>query len=224
MSSTHTCAVNTSGQVLCWGAKSTSSGLTTEVSTATPVAGLPGPATSVGAGLFGGSCALLANGQVMCRGENWYGRLGNGTTTYSASPVTVSGLTGVSQISVSSDGACALLANGEVRCWGVNYNGQLGADPYDYSAIPVAVAGLSGVVRLAVGSPSSHSSAVLVGNSVKCWGGNVFREIPGESASVVPTPVTVAGLSGVTQVSRSGRGTQMVVGEGKVVYWGWSQY
>jgi alpha-tubulin suppressor-like RCC1 family protein len=68
----------------------------------------------------GGShtCALLATGDVKCWGYNFYGQLGDGTTTNNMVPVTVSGITTATSIATGYYHSCALLANGDVKCWG----------------------------------------------------------------------------------------------------------
>ena len=59
------------------------SGLSNEV-TAIDAGGGDGPASH--------TCALLSIGGVKCWGNNWYGQLGDGTTTDRWTPVEVSGL------------------------------------------------------------------------------------------------------------------------------------
>src|SRR2546422_2397163 len=64
---------------------------------------------------------------LMAWGYNAYGELGNGTTTRSTVPVSVSGLTSsVKQISAGSTFALALRSGGTVNAWGANEYGQLG--------------------------------------------------------------------------------------------------
>ena len=108
----HTCALLSDGTVQCWGRNAEGQlgdGTTTSSSTPVRVGGVTG-AVAVSAGILH-TCALLANGTVKCWGAvgNGFGQLGNGATTGSSAPVTVTG-TGV--VWTSSNGAVATIDAG----------------------------------------------------------------------------------------------------------------
>src|SRR5205809_1909445 len=108
----HTCALLSDGTVQCWGRNAEGQlgdGTTTSSSTPVRVGGVTG-AVAVSAGILH-TCALLANGTVKCWGAvgNGFGQLGNGATTGSSTPVTVTG-TGV--VWTSSNGAVATIDAG----------------------------------------------------------------------------------------------------------------
>jgi alpha-tubulin suppressor-like RCC1 family protein len=135
----HSCAVLTDGTVKCWGASwwgelgdsgGNYGGSTTPVS----VTGITN-ATAI-SGNVQTYCALLSTGAVKCWGRGDYGQLGDGTSTVSTSvPVTVSGVSSATSISVGAYSACALISGGTVKCWGSNNYGQIGS--MNYSASPV---------------------------------------------------------------------------------------
>jgi alpha-tubulin suppressor-like RCC1 family protein len=68
--------------------------------------------------------------------------LGDGTTTNSTTPVTVTGLSGVKAIAAGEAHTVFLLEDGTVKAVGYNYSGQLGDGTTTDSTTPVDVIGL----------------------------------------------------------------------------------
>lgn len=83
--------------------------------------------------------ALKADGTVWSWGHNGYGRLGIGTTTFSAVPVKVTGLTGARNVTGDQGSAFALKTDGTIWAWGNNLAGQLGNGTITNSSVPVQV-------------------------------------------------------------------------------------
>ncbi len=165
----HACAIS-GGGVQCWGNNGTGqlgNDSTTNSSVPVAVTNLTSGVIAIGAGV-GHSCAITSAGAVMCWGWNNHGELGNGTTTDSATPVAVSGITsGATALALGDNFTCALVAGG-VQCWGNGASGQLGNGATDDSSTPVMVSGLtSGVTSIAAGE--AHVCAV-VNSAVQCWG------------------------------------------------------
>jgi alpha-tubulin suppressor-like RCC1 family protein len=87
----HTCALLGDGTVRCWGQNTNGklgNGSTANAATPVPVSGIT-TAVGVTAGWWQHSCAVLGNGTVKCWGLNQWGQFGNGTTTNSSTPVTM---------------------------------------------------------------------------------------------------------------------------------------
>ena len=138
-----TCAL-VGGTVTCWGDDSNGE-LGTGIVMSQPVVmagssvGGLSNVTAIATGQTNFACALTTGGAVDCWGANAEGELGNGTTSDSAIPVPVTGLTGVTAISAGGDFACALLSDHTVQCWGNNNDAQLGNGTTTESSTPTTV-------------------------------------------------------------------------------------
>ena len=217
------CALRTTGAVLCWGDNAHGQlGDDSSRASATPVqvSGLVHGALSVSAG---GSfaCAVRDDGSVSCWGDNADGQLGDGSTTPSPVPVRVSGLPGPAvSVSAGADHACAVTADGAGYCWGSNVNGRLGTGVSGARSLTATlVTGLTaGVTAIAAGG--RHSCAV-VSAAVECWGGNTAGQLGNGSADLLSsTPSPVHGIgSGATTVS-AGDDDSCAVVAGALRCWG----
>ena len=174
--------------------------------------------------------ALLGNGTVKTWGANPYGQLGNGTSSNgkeccgSSIPITVPGLSGVASVYAGGADAAALLSNGAVYAWGENRTGQLGDGTNVAKFSPVQVRGLAGPVKtLAIGGGSTlggHMLVLLKNGTVQAVGANTSGQLGNGSAINSATPVTVTGLTGVTQVAATWPHSLALLSDGTVRAWG----
>jgi alpha-tubulin suppressor-like RCC1 family protein len=221
----HACAVRSDGTVWCWGRNDgeLGNGTTGPVTSCRPDSGTPcsrvpvqvSGLTEVTAVAAGGdhTCALRANGEVWCWGDNTAGWLGNGTfiNDFIRAPVQVSGLTDATAISASLYRSCAVRATGGVVCWGDNLDGSLGignstgplmGGSAPFSTTPLPVVQLTGATSVAVGE--DHVCALRADGTVACWGANWSGQLgtgsltgpetcsPGNPSFCSTTPVAIA--------------------------------
>jgi alpha-tubulin suppressor-like RCC1 family protein len=147
------------------------------------------------------TCGIV-NQKTYCWGSGVYGRLGNGSTATSLTPVEVSRQAGIlagrvdTNIAVGVEMACNI-ASGRAFCWGANTSGKLGNNSTLNSTVPVAVVTTTGMSdqlkQIAAGH--DHVCALTVGGDVYCWGANALGQLGiGSITAQSLTPVRVAGI------------------------------
>ena len=173
------CALRPSGQVICWGpndhgqvGNGTINASGDYVLAPAVVSGLTDAVGISTADYTPYACAVRANGQVVCWGDNLFGHLGDGTTMDRSTPVTVSGITDAVEVSVGEYHACARRSSGAVACWGWDAFGGLGDQPTTTAErhTPVAVIGLTDAVQIQ--AEGLRSCARRASGQVLCWGYN----------------------------------------------------
>lgn len=215
--SMHTCAIDQSGGLWCWGSNRDGklSAATEMFYTSIPlrVEGIGASVTLVAAGSTH-TCAMNSEREIWCWGDGTFGQIGLNPFGIRASPVLAATLTD-DAVSLTAGWfhTCLLDADHGVRCWGKNQEGQLGNEAFISRADPVYPIKMNSNVSL-ISSGGQETCVVREDGKVFCWGENNYgqigdstridRIIPSE-ISVPETPVRIAvGGSHVCALARSG--------------------
>ncbi|MFZ2650732.1 MAG: IPT/TIG domain-containing protein [Burkholderiaceae bacterium] len=130
----------------------------------------------------------------------------------------------IKKIAAGVDHVCAILANDTVSCWGGNQSGQLGGATTTPTTAAVAVAGLANAIDIAAGNAFScavvEASPGAGAGSVMCWGNGTLGQLGNNAFADSSTPVAVASLSTVTQISAKARHACALLSSGQVSCWG----
>jgi len=209
------CAIDTAGDVSCWGWRAygqlgdgRSSIGSAQVVTAS-VARVSASKRS--------TCVVTTDQRVECWGDNRYGQLGNGAVGAVSAAAPVGTLSGASEVGLEQGGGCAV-AGDALYCWGRNDSGQAGhpAAPEPITS-PVEHRTLRDVRGLGVGY--FHRCA-LVGPTRAgwCWGLNRHGTIGPASGADARA---MSNLDGATMITAGlWQGCAVVGSEARC--WGWN--
>jgi len=203
-------------------------GTTTSRLTPVPVS-LPAgvTATQIAAGDREGY-ALGSDGLLYAWGWNYYGQLGDGTTTNRSTPVPVSLPAGatIAQIAIGGYTGYALDSDGVLYAWGWNYYGQLGDGTTINRSAPVPVSVPVGVTFTQIAVNSGSAYALGSDDLLYAWGWNLYGQLGDGTTINRSTPVPVSVPVGVTftQIA-AGNSSVFALGSDDLLYaWGWNLY
>ncbi len=240
----HALALCSDGTLAAWGHNlygqlgnnsTTQSSVPVAVSTTGAMAGKT--VVAVAAGYYH-SMALCSDGTVFAWGYNFYGQLGNNSTTNSSVPVAVTtsgtALAGktVSAVAAGQYHSLASCSDGTVAAWGYNAYGQLGNNSTTNSSVPVAVTtsgALAGKTVTRVSAGFTHSLALCSDGKLVTWGNNTYGQLGNNSTtqSTVPVAVSTSGvLAGKTVIRMAGGAshTLALCSDGTLTTWGYNFY
>ena len=185
-------ALKNDGTVWTWGSNNNGQlgdGTTTQRTTPVQVTGLSGTVVAIAAG-SGHSLALKNDGTVWAWGANYYGELGDGTTTQRTTPVQVTGLSGtVVAIAAGSNHSLALKSDGTVWAWGWNYYGQLGDGTTTQQTTPIQATVSGTVTTIAAGN--CHNLVLTSNNSLWTWGYNGYGQLGNGTTTNTNVPINI---------------------------------
>ena len=235
----HTCTLASDHKIYCWGLNTSGQlgdNSTTDRSTPVAVSAIQNANNLIALQVSSGDghvCALASDYKAYCWGNGAGGRLGNSSTSNSATPVAVSqgampaGTTFL-QIVASTNGTCGLGSDYKAYCWGPNDSGQVGDNTTTQRTSPVAV-NLTNLPANAtirqLTSANSQTCAIASDNKAYCWGLNTNGQLGDNSTTqrLIPVAVnqgTIPATATIRHISAGGNFTCAIASDNKTYCWG----
>ena len=147
------------------------------------------------------SAAITNMGRVFTWGWNFYGRLGDGTTTSRSTPTDITSMfnlhTGekVLTITMGVSNSAAKTTEGRIFVWGENSTGQLGDGTILNKSVPTDITGQFNlevnelVVVISLGGV--HSAAFTSKGRLFTWGGNAYGQLGDTTGGIKVNPTEI---------------------------------
>ena len=236
----HSCAVDLSQSILCWGSN-------WEGQVGIPPSGPLGPTVvpavpSMKSVALGGlhTCGIGVGGTGFCWGYNALGQLGRGATSFSETPGEIAGGVTFQRdpivifpspdpdfplpvgpfMAAGHDHTCAINTAGTTLCWGLNQDGQLGDGTRTQRPSPTGVSGA--FVALTAGV--RHTCGLSAAGAAFCWGDNTFGQLGDGTTTDRLTPTAVSGSLAFAYIKAGDLFTCGITSTGVAYCWGDNEY
>ncbi|OGA38117.1 MAG: hypothetical protein A3G26_01175, partial [Betaproteobacteria bacterium RIFCSPLOWO2_12_FULL_65_110] len=177
-------------------------------------------AVVAGGDYAGYTVALKTDGTLWAWGENYWGQLGDGTTTRRPTPVQIG--SGYSAAAAGNGHTLALKTDGTLWAWGWNGSGQLGDGTTTQHLTPVQI----GSGYSAVAARHDQTFAVKTDGTLWAWGANEYGQLGDGTTSCLfcsnSTPKQIG--AGYRAVAAGTRYTIALKTDGTLQSWGANTY
>ncbi len=229
----HCGAVTRDGDLYTWGENDfgqLGDGTTNDSKVPKLVEGLP-PIADFAASKCGGSwvegyahgfsAAITVDGELYTWGENYFGQLGDGSTTDRHRPGKVEGLSGLKTVSLAAETAAVINSDGELYMWGENYRGQLGDGSGQHQYRPTKVSGIPPMKAVSIGY--MHTVALSTDGGVYTWGSSNAGQL-GTGDGYLSKPKRMSSVPSAVMVSAGNDYTGAVTADGRLYMWGQNDF
>lgn len=163
------------------------------------------------------SVAIKADGTLWSWGDNYYGQLGNSSTTFI--PEKVGTDTNWKSVSAGGNHVLAIKTDGSLWAWGLNLDNELGDGSGINRNTPLKI-GTATNWSLA-SSGYDFSVAIKTDGTLWTWGNNDLGQLGNGSYTKVPTPTQLGALSDWQSISTGKDNVHAIKTNGTLWTWGW---
>jgi len=170
----HACVVKVDGTIWCWGANHAGQlGFGEDQSTGIGSSNVPVSVYGINKAVWVGvaeshTCAITADQNVTCWGQNSFGALGDNSEEDAVSPVNTQPRLFASQVDGGNTHTCGIVSDGTVQCWGSN-QGKFGNGSLDGSLKPTASVTAINNARW-IDAGEAFNCAQTTDEMIYCWG------------------------------------------------------
>lgn len=167
------------------------------------------------------AAAIKTDGTLWTWGSNAFGKLGNGTTANTSSPIqTVSGGTNWNSVSAATNNTAAIKTDSTLWLWGYNTYGIMGDNTRTNRSSPVqTLDGGTGWKEVSIGT--RNAAAIKTDGTLWVWGDGAQGRIGDDFAIDRSSPVqTISGGTNWRQLNVSGTHIAAIKTDGTLWLWG----
>jgi len=186
----------------------------------------------------GHSSAITSEGRLFMWGDNYKGKLGNGSTSNQYAPIDITSQFNlnseemISSVSLGDSHSAAITSEGRLFTWGYNYHGQLGDNTTTDRDTPTDITSqfdLNGEeTMISVSLGAYHSAALSSEGRLFVWGWNNYGQLGNGTTTDQMTPTNITSQFSlnaeetITRVFLGDYHSSAITSEGRLFTWGYN--